>query len=140
MLCLPVRNSADRQYRRYCQIAVSLSLVLYIVCSQASLRMHNNRFGLALAGMAGASFFVEILSVGLLVSRLRDEFQRILLTRSFVWATLITMALTTIWGFIELHAKGTLPHLNVLWIPVMLICVTAGAKVLIFRHYRPESE
>jgi hypothetical protein len=139
-MCLPVRNSADRKYRRYCQIAVALSLVLYVVCSQASLRMHNSLVGLALAGVAGASFFAEMLSFGLLVTRLRDEFQRILLTRSFVWATLITMALTTIWGFIELHARGSVPHLNVVWIPIILVCVTAGAKVFIFRQYRPEIE
>jgi len=139
-MCTPILNATDRKFRRHCQVAVGLSLLLYVACSQASLHLHNNVAGLVLSGLAGAFFFTEILSFGLLVTRLRDEFQRILLTRSFVWATLITMCVTTIWGFIELHARGKVPHLNVVWIPIILICVTAAAKLLIFRQYRPESE
>ena len=139
-MCPPIRSAADRKFRRQCQVAVALSLVLYVTCSQASLRLHNSVAGIVLSGLAGAFFFTEILSFGLLVTRLRDEFQRILLTRSFVWATLITMCVTTVWGFIELHGRGKVPHLDVIWIPMILICVTAAAKVLIFRQYRPESE
>jgi len=90
--------------------------------------------------LAGASFFAELIGVGLLVTRLRDEFQRALLTRSFIWATLITMALASIWGFVELHARDTVPHLNIIWIPIVLLVVTAGAKLLIFRQYRPANE
>ena len=139
-MCLPIRNAADRRFRRQCQIATSISLVLYIACIQASSRIHNGAAALTLAGIAGAFFFAELISVGLLVTRLRDEFQRALLTRSFVWATLITMALTTIWGFVELHARDTVPHLNILWIPTILLVVTAGAKLFIFRQYRAENE
>jgi hypothetical protein len=139
-MCIAIRSATDRKFRRQCQIAVGLSLSLYVICSQASLRLHNSVAGIVLSGLAGAFIFTELLSFGLLVTRLRDEFQRILLTRSFIWATLITMCVTTVWGFIELHARGKVPHLNVLWIPMILICVTAAAKVLIFRQYRPESE
>jgi hypothetical protein len=71
---------------------------------------------------------------------LRDEFQRALLLRSFVWATVITMAVVTIWGFVELRAHGTVPHMGVIWVPMLLVCLTAAAKLLIFRQYRPASE
>jgi hypothetical protein len=77
-MCAPVRNAGDRKFRRQCQIAVASSLVLYVTCSQASLRLHNSATGMVLSG--------------------------------------------------------------VIWIPMLLICVTAAAKVLIFRQYRPESE
>ena len=139
-MCQEVKSVVDRQFRRQCRIAAGLSLFLYVTCSQASLHLHNTRVGVVLAGVAGASFFAELVSVGLLITKLRDEFQRILLTRSFIWGTLITMAFTTIWGFIELHARGATPHLDIVWIPIILICVTAGAKVFIFRQYRPEHE
>jgi hypothetical protein len=139
-MCLPIRNAADRRFRRQCQIVTSISLILYMACSQASIRIHNGPAGMTLAGIAGASFFAEVFGVGLLVTRFRDEFQRALLTRSFVWATLITMALTTIWGSVELHARGTVPHLDIIWIPIILVVVTAGAKLFIFRQYRPENE
>ncbi len=139
-MCLAVKSLANKRFRRQCQIAVGLSLILYIACSQASLHLHNTPLGLMLAGVAGASFFTELVSVGLLITRLRDEFQRTLLTRSFIWGTLVTMAFTTIWGSIELRARGVVPHLDIIWIPMILICVTAGAKLLIFRQYRPANE
>jgi hypothetical protein len=139
-MCQALKNPADRQFQRRCQIVTGLCLVLYVTCSQASERMRGSPVGLVLAGIAGAAFFAELISVGLLTTRLRDEFQRTLLIRSFVWATLITMGFATIWGFIELHARGRVPHLDVIWIPIILLCCTAAAKLLIFRQYRPESE
>jgi hypothetical protein len=139
-MCQAVKNPADRQFRRRCQIVTGLCVVLYVLCSQASMRMHSSLVGLVLAGIAGAAFFAELISVGLLTTRLRDEFQRTLLIRSFIWATLITMGFATIWGFIELHSRGMVPHLDVIWIPIILLCCTAAAKLLIFRQYRPDGE
>ena len=139
-MCQAIKNPADRQFRRKCQIATGLSLVIFVMCSQESLRMHRGVLDLALAGVAGAAFFTELVSVGLLIGRLRDEFQRALLLRSFVWATVITMAVVTIWGFIELRAHGTVPHVGVIWVPLLLVCLTAAAKLLIFRQYRPADE
>ena len=139
-MCEAARNPADQQFRRKCQVAVGASLMLYVSCSQASLRISDRRVGLFLAGIAGAAFFAELISVGLLITRMRDEFQRVLLVRSFVWATLVTMALTTVWGFMELHGRGQLPHLDIIWVPIILVCATAVAKVFIFRQHRAEHE
>jgi hypothetical protein len=52
----------------------------------------------------------------------------------------ITIAVVTIWGFVELRADGTVPHVGVIWVPILLVCLTAAAKLLIFRQYRPASE
>lgn len=139
-MCQAMRSEEDRRFRRQCQVAAGLSLITYVACSQAALRMHSSAMSLVLAGVAGAAFFTEMVAVGILVMRLRDEFQRALLTRSFIWATLITMALTTVWGFLELHARGAVPHLDIVWIPIMLLVFTAAAKVCIFRRYRPADE
>ena len=136
-MCQAVLNPSAKSFRRKCQIAIASCLVLYMVCSQASLRMHHTLPGVLLSAVAGAAFFGELFSAGLLVFRLRDEFQRILLTRSFLWATVITMGLCTIWGFIDLHPHGTIPHLDLIWIPMILVCLTAVAKLLLFRQYRP---
>ena len=139
-MCQAVKSPADRQFRRNCRIAVGLSLILYCASSQASQRLHNTSVSLVLAAVAGAALFVELVSAGLLIIRVRDEFQRTLLLRSFLWGTVITMAFTTVWGFMELHARSMVPHLDVIWIPMILLCVTAGAKLLIFRQYRPEND
>lgn len=51
-MCQTVRNEADRQFRRKCQIATGLGLVMFVMCSQGSLRMHRGPVDLALAGLA----------------------------------------------------------------------------------------
>ena len=135
-MCESVKNPVYRQFRRRCQVAAGASLSIYVVCSQASQRISDRRLGVVLAAVAGAAFFTELISVGLLITRLRDEFQRALLVKSFLWATVGTMALTTVWGFMELHGRGQVPHLDVIWVPMMLVCATALAKVFIFRQHR----
>ena len=140
-MCEQPKNPADRRFQRKCQVAAAACLILYTLCSQASLRLHlGTAMTAALAAVAGAAFFAELVSVGLLTLRLRDEFQRILLTRSFVWATLVTMALATVWGSVELHSRDSLPHLGIIWLPITLVCATAVAKLLIFRQYSPQGE
>ncbi len=139
-MCQEAKSENNRRLRRRCRIAVGLCLLTYSVCSQTALRVENASFRLALSGVAGAAFFAELVSVGILITRLRDEFQRMLLLRSFLWGTLVTMAFATIWGFMEVHGGSEIPHINLLWVPIALICITAGAKLLIFRKYRPESD
>ena len=136
-MCQAVLTPSDKSFRRKCQIAIASCLLLYVASSQASLRLHHTSLGLVLSALAGAAFFGELLSAGLLVFRLRDEFQRILLTRSFLWATVITMGLCTIWGFINLHEHGAIPQVDILWIPFLLVCLTTAAKLLLFRQFRP---
>lgn len=139
-MCDHIRTATDKRFRRKCQLATALCLAFYMICSQASLRLHAGVLSLVLAGLSGAFFFGELVSFGTLVFGIRDEFQRILLTRAFVAASLITMAFTTIWGFVELHAHGSVPRLQILAIPALLILLTTAAKVFIFRQYRSPSE
>jgi hypothetical protein len=131
---------ADRLFRRRCQIVGSMCLVLYIASSQLSLRVGQGPRGLTLAGLGGAFFFGEIIAVTFLVVRIRDEFQRTLLTQSFLWASVLTMAFATIWGFIELHGHDTLPHIPILIVPFLLITLAAAAKLIIFRQHKSPVE
>ena len=95
---------------------------------------------LVLAGIAGAFYFAFFVVIGVLAMGMRDEFQRVLLTRSFLWATIITMGLTMIWGFVELRSHGTVPHLPVLVLPAVLVAFTAAAKVFFFRQHKSPAE
>jgi hypothetical protein len=133
-------RSADRLFRRRCQIAASACLVLYIACSQLSLHAGRGPIGLTLAGLGGAAFFGEVVAIAFLAVRIRDEFQRALLTQSFLWASVLTMALVTVWGFIELHSHDTLPRIPILIVPFLLIVLTAAAKLIIFRQHKSPAE
>jgi hypothetical protein len=138
-MCQPVKNPADLKYRRRCQRAASLCLVAYLFCFY-HLRPATGPLSLIVSGIAGAFYFGLFVSLGLMVVRKFDEFQRILLAQSFIWATVITMSITTIWGFIELGSHGAVPRLPIVFLPIFLLCVTAAAKLLIFRQHRSPVE
>jgi ABC-type enterochelin transport system permease subunit len=135
-MCSSFRNPADQRYARRCQRVTSVSLVGYLVCAHFVMDRPVTPTRILLAGLAGAFFFTLLISSGLLILRKFDEFQRILITRSFLWATVITMGFSVIWGFVELFSRGNVPNLSIIWIPVILITLTAGAKVFIFRQHR----
>jgi hypothetical protein len=96
-------------------------------------RIHSCRF-------AGAFIFGEIVALTFLAVRIRDVFQRVLLTQSFLWASVLTMAFATIWGMVELHSHETLPHVPILVVPFLLVILTAAAKLVIFRQHKSPAE
>lgn len=134
------RTPADRLLNRRYQRVTAACFLLYLACSQIAQRFPLSPLRLTLAGLSGCFFVAMVIGAGLRILRLRDEFQRILLTRSFVWATVITMAVATVWGFVETFSRGTVGHLPTILLPAILICAMAAAKVLIFRQYRPSGE
>ena len=135
-----IRTPEDRLYIRRCQVGAAGCLVLYITCFQASLHFGQTPLGFSLAAIASVGFFGELVAVGLLVMKRLDEFQRILMTQSFVCATVVTMLFATVYGVLELHGHGLIPHVDVLWMPVVLIVLTALTKVLIFRRHKSPAE
>ena len=134
-----VRPPARPLARRY-QIFGIVGLLGYLVLSQIALRLPHGLLHTALLALSGAFFFGELVCVGLLVNLKFDEFQRVLLVRSFLWATVITMGLCCIWGFAELGSHGALTHFPLVMLPVVLLVLTALTKVLIFRRHRSPVE
>jgi hypothetical protein len=80
-----------------------------------------------------------LLLAALLVVRSGDEFRRVLLLRSLLWATVVTMGLTCVCGFIEAFSHGQV-RVPVLLVPAFLLTATAAAKLLIFRRHRVSDE
>ena len=127
---------AKRQFRFRC-IAVAFGcLAAYFVTFYAIPRPSTGLIPLILAAISGAFYFAFFVTVGVLAFGLRDEFQRVLLTRAFLWATIITMGITMIWGFVELGSHDTVPHLPVLILPAVLVAFTAAAKLFFFRQHK----
>lgn len=127
------------QNRRYQRATIAFFLT-YIVLSQVTTHLHQGPLRLLCAGLSGGAFFFILVIAGMRIMNMRDEFQRILLTRSFVWATVITMGFATTWGFVETFSHGTIPRFPIILMPVILILTTAAAKVLIFRKHKSPSE
>jgi hypothetical protein len=134
-----IKTPANLRFRRKCVVAIAVSLMVYVVSMQMAMRASNSVASLVSSAISGSALCAEFVIVGLLVTRLHDEFQRALLLKSFLWATVVTMALAIVWGFMEMFGKRQVPHLDVLWVPIVLICATAVAKVFIFRQHRIEA-
>lgn len=132
-------NIRPEQNRRYQQISAAFFLT-YLALSQTLLHLRQGPLRLAVAGVCGAAFFAMLVGAGLRIRAMRDEFQRVLLTQSFVWATVITMGFATVWGFVETFSHGTVPHFPVILVPAVLILTTAAAKVFIFRNHKSPAE
>jgi hypothetical protein len=133
-------NPQDRQFIRRGQVIVCAAVAVYVPASQAATRTESAAIKVPLATLAGLAFFAELVAGGLLVSRKMDEFQRVLLVRSFLWATVVTMGLVTVWGFVDLCSHHTLGRVDIIWVPMVLIGITAAAKLLIFRQYKSPVE
>lgn len=87
-----------------------------------------------LAALAGALFFALMALTALLVVRVVDEFQRVLVTRALGCAIFLLMAFAAVWGHLEVLTTLRLPHLPVLAWPVALIVLTSTIKVFLFRR------
>jgi hypothetical protein len=69
-----------------------------------------------------------IVVVGRYLVEETDEYQRTLLVRAMLWATGATLAVTTIWGFLESFA-----HVRPAWagFPFMLFCIALGVAQVV---------
>ena len=71
-----------------------------------------------------------IWAVGAYMLELPDEYQRLRLATSMLWATGLTLAVCTVWGFLQNYAEVWTPPLYSVFILFMLLfglaqCVTA---------------
>ncbi len=59
-----------------------------------------------------------------------DEYQRVLLVRAVLWATGATLAVTTVWGFLEAYAHIRPPQAG---LEFMLFCIALGVAQVVGR-------
>ena len=62
-----------------------------------------------------------------------DEFQRVLWAEAMLWAAAITMAATTVWGFLEMAGA---PHLALVWVFPFFTGSTLTALFFLREKYR----
>jgi len=73
-------------------------------------------------------------TVAMYMTEEQDEFQRALLVRALLWGIGLTLAVTTVWGFLEVFSLA--PHLD-LYLVFPLFCAVSGAANGIVRlNYR----
>lgn len=75
-----------------------------------------------------------IVAIGLYLVEEADEFRRATYVQSMLWALGLVLAVTTVWGFLELLADA--PHLQPWWIFPIYSVTQDLAHHLIRRWYR----
>jgi peptidoglycan/LPS O-acetylase OafA/YrhL len=80
----------------------------------------------------GVSMVAMLIAAAIGLARQRDEFQRKLLTQAMIWGIGGMLAITTVWGLLEVHTS--IPRMDVLLNFPIFIVITAIAKVTLFRR------
>ncbi len=129
-------NEADRRFVRLCRRWLAAAFLVYFGLHFVLQRHPAGLAGQVVAGTTGAAFFLVLLLTGLLVARSGDEFGRVLLLRSLLWATGVTMLAVCVWGFVEAFSAAPAAHAPLLFVPALLVLAMTVAKLLIFRRAR----
>lgn len=86
----------------------------------------------------GITMVAMLIAAAVGFARQRDEFQRKLLTEAMIWGIGGMLAITSIWGLLEVHTS--IPRMDILFNFPIFITITAIAKVALFRRNAPVEE
>ncbi len=79
-----------------------------------------------------------IVTLAVVTTKQKDEYQQLLLMQSMMWGIGGMLSVTTIWGLLE--SLTSVPHLPILMnFPIFLI-IALTAKLMLFRSNRPVDE
>lgn len=110
-------NAAQRRYNRRTILAALAYGVLLIGEQYALHRAHvSPEAGYALSILPALPIIAIFAFVGRYLIEEQDEYLRMRMVRQVLWATGITLAATTLWGFLE---DAGLPHLPMFYVSVV---------------------
>ena len=132
--CLPNNPAAKRYAARF---APTMAVYVIAIIAAALVFKHHPPHGVLaylLAVLPAIPIIGMIVIVGLYLKEETDEFQRTVLIQSMLWAVGATLAVTTVWGFLELFSLA--PHFDTyLAFPLFWFCVGVTTPFL-KRKYR----
>jgi uncharacterized membrane protein len=108
-------NQAQRRYINRMWIAAGLSLVFSAVAKVAFLLAHlHGVFACLVAVLAALPILGALFATGAYLSEEKDEFQRDVLIQSLLGGIGLTLAATTVWGYLEDFVRA--PGLDLIWV------------------------
>jgi len=110
-------NSAQRRYNGRVIVA-ALAYAVLLIGEQYALRhaLVPRAAGYALAVLPALPIIAIFVLVGRYLVEEQDEYLRLRMVRQILWATGLTLAATTLWGFLE---DAGLPHLPMFYVSVV---------------------
>jgi len=110
-------NAAERRYNRGA-IAASIVYGVTLIGEQYALRYAHlaPAAKYALAALPALPIIAIVVLVGRYLAEEQDEYLRMRMIRQILWTTGLTLALTTLWGFME---DAGLPHVPMFYVAVL---------------------
>jgi hypothetical protein len=109
-------NAAQRRYNGRVIVAAMVYAVLLTSEQFALHRVHMpSAPGYALAVLPALPIIAIFVLVGRYLIEEQDEYLRMRMVRQILWATGLTLAATTLWGFLE---DAGLPHVPMFYVSV----------------------
>jgi hypothetical protein len=130
-----MKSDAERRYNRRFWPVMALYVVTILAVAWIFKHYHPQGILMYLLAVLPASPILGMIGVfGVYISEEKDEFLRMVMMLSSLWATGIVLALATFWGFVEFFTPTQ--RLSTFWI-FWTWCVVFGlAQPLVRRRYR----
>lgn len=133
--CLKSSNLAQRRYVSRMLVSAAFSIVFSIGAKLAIHFGHLPRGAAYLVALLPAFPIIGALVVtGLYLAEENDEFQRHILIESVLGGMGITLAGTTVWGYLESMVSA--PHLDSIWIYPIFWIATCVCTPFVWMRYR----
>ncbi len=134
MLC-STKSPAQRRFARTSLVLAGLVIMFAVVSAEAFRLWHLK--GLAAypaAVLPTLPILWALVKTGRYLAAEKDEFQRNLLVQCLLGGIGGTLAVTTVWGYMEDFAHA--PRLNLIFIYPIFWLFVAIAKVVVYRRYK----
>ena len=134
MWCMP-RNPVQRRFVLEMWSVAGLCILFAVIAALAFRVGHlSGMLAYPVAVLPSLPILWALVSTGTYLNRETDEFQRNLLVQSLLGGMGVTLALTTVWGYLEgfVHA----PHLDPIWVYPIFWFATALSYPVVRMRYR----
>jgi hypothetical protein len=131
----PPENQAMRRFKFRCYASGAL-VVLFAFIAAASFRLLHLHGILAwfVAVLPALPILWALVAVGQYLAEEKDEFQRALHVQYLLWGIGGTLAVTTVWGYLEDFARA--PRLDLIYVYPIFWLFVAIAMPVVKRRYR----
>ena len=134
MPCIPA-TKAGRRYVYRLAPTMAIYLVFLFIAQWSFHHLHPTGFIVyVLAVLPALPLIGSLIVVGLYITEESDEFERSILVQSMLWGFGGTLAVTTIWGFLEDFAKA--PHISTFYVYVFFWIFMGISQPFIRLRYR----
>jgi hypothetical protein len=129
-----ISNPAQSRYVARMFVAALFCVAFSMVAAAGVRHLHVGGAGAwALALLPGLPIVGSLVATGAYLNEEKDEFQRNLYLQAILGGIAATLALTTVWGYLEDFAQA--PHLRLAWVyPLFWIFVLAAFPVVWLRY------